>query len=140
VFLGDAGSHLLGFWLGALTMAAVHGRPAGAGAAEVALWAGVPLFELVFLVVVRTRKGLRWWRGSPDHFSLRLQAAGLSRTATDAVACCFAVLLAGAAALMPHLPLPLRALLLAAAGLLLVAAGRVLLRWEAAPGPRRGAG
>jgi hypothetical protein len=35
------------------------------------LVASVPLFELIFITAMRIRKGLPWWRGSPDHFSLR---------------------------------------------------------------------
>ena len=42
------------------------------------LLTALPLFELAFLVIVRTSKHLPWWKPSTDHFSLRLQAAGLS--------------------------------------------------------------
>lgn len=98
IFLGDAGSHLLGFLAGAVSLLA-----AGEGAASPlstlaagALVVGVPLFEITFLTLVRMHKGLAWWRGSPDHFSLRLQAAGFSRGQTDLLACTAAVLWAAA--------------------------------------------
>lgn len=133
VFLGDAGSHLLGFLLAALAMGAARGQPAEPAAAEMALWAGVPLFELAFLVAVRTRKGLPWWRGSPDHFALRLQAAGLGRLGTDAVACCAAAALAGAAAVLPGLTGVERASLLAVVVTTLGFAALALLRWEVPP-------
>ncbi|TMQ73178.1 MAG: undecaprenyl/decaprenyl-phosphate alpha-N-acetylglucosaminyl 1-phosphate transferase, partial [Candidatus Eisenbacteria bacterium] len=88
IFLGDAGSHLLGFLAAAFTLAAiprsVHAMPMMAACALVV---GVPLFETVFVVGVRMRKGIAWWKGSPDHFSLRLQAAGFTRGRAVLVAC-----------------------------------------------------
>jgi UDP-GlcNAc:undecaprenyl-phosphate/decaprenyl-phosphate GlcNAc-1-phosphate transferase len=38
----------------------------------------VPFFELFFLIIVRTRKGIPFYRGSPDHFSLRMLNNGYS--------------------------------------------------------------
>lgn len=80
IYLGDCGSQALGFLLG---VAALDGFLYLHGSAlrilTPILCTGVPLFELVFLVVVRARKGLPWWRGSPDHFALRLQTAGLTK-------------------------------------------------------------
>ena len=32
----------------------------------------IPFFELVFLIIVRTRKGIPFWLGSTDHFALRM--------------------------------------------------------------------
>jgi UDP-GlcNAc:undecaprenyl-phosphate GlcNAc-1-phosphate transferase len=46
------------------------------------LLCAVFLLELILLIVIRWRKGIPFWLGSPDHFSLRLQAAGLSRWTT----------------------------------------------------------
>jgi UDP-GlcNAc:undecaprenyl-phosphate GlcNAc-1-phosphate transferase len=83
IFLGDAGSHLAGFLLAALIVDHVNASPTISAAVGSILAVGVFLFELVFLVWVRIRKGIPWWCGSPDHFSLRLQAMGLSRWATD---------------------------------------------------------
>ena len=46
---------------------------------EMLLVLGVFLFELALLVAARLHRGLRIWEGSPDHFALRLQAAGVSK-------------------------------------------------------------
>jgi UDP-GlcNAc:undecaprenyl-phosphate/decaprenyl-phosphate GlcNAc-1-phosphate transferase len=81
IFLGDAGTHLLGFVIASLALANA-GRPGAVPFVSVLLALGLPLFELVFVTVVRVRKGIPWWRGSPDHYALRLQRAGLSRAAT----------------------------------------------------------
>ncbi len=82
IFLGDAGSHVLGFWAAALTMQAMRSGGWANGAAMMVA-AGVFVFETFFITIVRIRKGLPWWRGSPDHVALRLQAAGLSTLNTD---------------------------------------------------------
>jgi len=98
IFLGDAGSHLLGFLAAAITLTLV-GRataPWSFALAAAVLVVAVPLFELAFLTAVRVKKGLAWWKGSPDHFSLRLQAAGFTRARTDLIACAFAAAWAGA--------------------------------------------
>ncbi len=36
----------------------------------------LPLFDLMLMIVIRTRKGIPPWKGSPDHVPLRLRALG----------------------------------------------------------------
>jgi len=83
IFLGDGGSHLLGFLAAVLVIDPAYGVPGTAMSPwrllAAALCLGLPLFELVFLVVMRIRKGIPWYRGSPDHYSLRLQNARVSK-------------------------------------------------------------
>lgn len=83
IFLGDAGSHLLGFMAAVLLFDPVHGSagsdPSAWSMAGAVFCVGIPLFELAFLVVVRTAKGIPWFRGSPDHFALRLQRRGFTK-------------------------------------------------------------
>jgi UDP-GlcNAc:undecaprenyl-phosphate/decaprenyl-phosphate GlcNAc-1-phosphate transferase len=101
IFLGDAGSHLIGFLLAALSLQTVNGRDAVAEFSAVVLTVGVFLFELAFLVSARRRRGLRWWLGSDDHVALRLQAAGLTVWGTNVVLwVCGAML--GIAAILIH--------------------------------------
>jgi UDP-GlcNAc:undecaprenyl-phosphate/decaprenyl-phosphate GlcNAc-1-phosphate transferase len=101
IFLGDAGSHLVGFLLAALSLQTVGGRDAMAELSAVVLTLGVFLFELAFLVSARRRRGLAWWLGSDDHVALRLQGAGLSVWNTDLVLwVCGAML--GIAAILVH--------------------------------------
>jgi UDP-GlcNAc:undecaprenyl-phosphate GlcNAc-1-phosphate transferase len=91
IFLGDAGSHLIGFLLAAAWLDGTASVDHSGAFASGALVCGVFLFELVFITAVRIWKRLPWWRGSPDHFSLRLQAAGWSRWRVDTVAALVAV-------------------------------------------------
>jgi UDP-GlcNAc:undecaprenyl-phosphate GlcNAc-1-phosphate transferase len=134
IFLGDAGSHLLGVLLALLTLNEASARNHFSAYAAMILLSGVPLFEVVFLIAVRTRKRLPFWKGSPDHFALRLQAAGLSRVQTDVVACS-AVTLLGAIAwgLLRNPAWPLQATLIAGAVLALLASACFLWRYEVKP-------
>lgn len=136
IFLGDAGSQGLGALAAALALQSIGGRSEPdlwTRLAQVALVLAVPLFELVFLTLVRLRKGLPWWRGSPDHFSLRMQAAGLSRWATDLAAWCAAALLALLALALPSLPRSLQGVSLAATGVAALGCGLWLTRHEVVP-------
>src|SRR5207245_10489868 len=131
IFLGDAGSHLLGFLLAACTMSSFPVAATWRHYAAVLLLVGVPLFELVFLTVTRIRKGLPWWRGSPDHFSLRLLAAGLSRLQADVVGWSLQLFLCFMAVeLLRSGPLIRDVCLLLAVVMTLCACWRFLLRWE----------
>jgi len=129
IFLGDAGSHLLGFVL-ASGLLRVNSPLPGIHLPAMLLFLSVPLFELGFLTVIRMKKGLPWWKGSPDHFSLRLQAAGCTRLQTDLIAwyvsasgCLAAILFAIAA---PRYQL----LILAVSACAFSLAWKNLLKWE----------
>jgi UDP-GlcNAc:undecaprenyl-phosphate GlcNAc-1-phosphate transferase len=131
IFLGDAGSHLLGFLLAAATLAGAAGRMPWPALPWALLAGGVFLFELAFITAERVRKGLPWWRGSPDHFSLRLQAAGVRRGRVDAGAALAAAVLAGSGAMLWRLEPIAGAALLVALALGVAAAWRALARLDA---------
>lgn len=130
IYLGDGGSHLLGFACGALLITGAKGQPPWPYTASALLISAVPLFELVFLTAVRIHKGLPWWRGSPDHFSLRLQQAGFSRWRTDLLAWSAAAVVAGLGVALPAMTATWRWFGLAILGVMLVAVWRWLLRHE----------
>lgn len=80
IFLGDAGSMLLGFMVAALILKL--DLPVGPSAPRVlstVLLAGVPLFDLSVVMIARLRDRRPIWRGSTDHTSHRMAAAGRSR-------------------------------------------------------------
>jgi UDP-GlcNAc:undecaprenyl-phosphate/decaprenyl-phosphate GlcNAc-1-phosphate transferase len=130
VFLGDSGSHFLGFVVAALLIETPRSSTTWTTIASAMLVAGVPLFELLFVTLVRLRKGLPWWRGSPDHLALRLQAAGLSRVQTDLVIWTVTAILLTAALLFDHLGLGVQLVLLGGVVAGLYLWGRWLWRWE----------
>ncbi|MEK7866275.1 MAG: MraY family glycosyltransferase [Planctomycetota bacterium] len=78
IYLGDAGSLFIGFTLAALSMWASYTVRHRAALGVPLLVLGVPLFETLFLVVMRLRRGRSPFQGSPDHFALRLRSAGWS--------------------------------------------------------------
>jgi len=85
IYLGDAGSLFTGLTLAALAMNAsytAHNRIAVLGPA---LILGVPLFDMLFVMWVRFRRGMPVMLGSPDHVALRLRRWRLSVPATVAV-------------------------------------------------------
>ena len=127
IFLGDGGSHFLGFLAAALALAP---RVPAADARDVVatlLALAVPLFETAFLIWARTARGVPWWRGSRDHFALRLQAAGWGPWRTIVTAWAGAAVLAGLGLALKGWPLVAAAVV--AVGTLLVALGAA--RWLA---------
>ena len=135
VFLGDAGSHLLGFMAAALTLGAAARAAAIPAMGAGVLLMAVPLFELIFLIVVRTRAGRPWWKGSSDHFSLRLQAAGLSREAVDLIACLAAAIGCSAGLALPRLPGAVAVMVAGGVVMSAFGAAAVLLRVDRTPRP-----
>ncbi|MGA2324171.1 MAG: MraY family glycosyltransferase [Sedimentisphaerales bacterium] len=76
VYMGDAGSLSLGMLFGILVLEAFSSNPR---LGIPLLFTGlIPFFELAFLVVVRTKKKIPFYRGSPDHFALRMLHRGYS--------------------------------------------------------------
>ncbi len=72
IFLGDAGSLLLGYSLGASALLAMKSSPAGWGQAGPLLMLAYPAFDLIFVVLTRTRDGRPVYEGGKDHTNHRL--------------------------------------------------------------------
>lgn len=78
IYLGDAGSLLVGFLLGGLAMEADYTAKNPLGwLTSLAIFA-VPLFEILFVSSLRLRRGASIFIGSRDHFSLRMRKWRLS--------------------------------------------------------------
>ena len=78
VFMGDTGSLMLGLLFGILIVEVYLLNPVAAG---ISLLNGlIPLFEIAFLIVERSRKRIPIMRGSRDHFALRLRDNGFSES------------------------------------------------------------
>ena len=78
IYMGDSGSLLTGFALGAMAAEISRGLPEVEGLICPLVVLGVPVFEAAFLCVVRPLRGVPVMRSSPDHVALRLVARGCS--------------------------------------------------------------
>lgn len=84
VFLGDAGSHLIGFLLAVLAILPHFYSPKQEDPSRWAVLSpllilAVPLADLASVVWIRTRLRRPFWLGDTNHFSHRLVRAGCSR-------------------------------------------------------------
>lgn len=80
IYLGDAGSMFLGGFLAGLSIFIFSGQPNYAIKYIVPnIIFIVPLYELIALIVIRFYKGIPFYNGSPDHFSMYLQHYGLTK-------------------------------------------------------------
>jgi UDP-GlcNAc:undecaprenyl-phosphate GlcNAc-1-phosphate transferase len=73
IYMGDCGSLFLGLMLGATAMNNAYTRTNPLAAVAPALILGVPLFDMLFVMYIRRRRGLPVMLGSPDHVALRLR-------------------------------------------------------------------
>jgi len=82
-FLGDAGSHLVGYLLAVMAIlphfyTKQHPRPLAVLSPLLVL--AVPLADLAWVVILRTRNRQPFWIGDTNHLSHRLVRAGVSQT------------------------------------------------------------
>jgi UDP-GlcNAc:undecaprenyl-phosphate GlcNAc-1-phosphate transferase len=82
-FLGDAGSHLVGYLLAVMAILPhfyTKQNPRPLAVLSPLLVLAVPLIDLAQVVILRTRNRKPFWIGDTNHLSHRLVRAGLSRT------------------------------------------------------------
>jgi UDP-GlcNAc:undecaprenyl-phosphate GlcNAc-1-phosphate transferase len=128
IYMGDAGSMFLGLLLAALAMDNAYTQRNPVAALAPALILGVPLFDMLFVMYIRWRRGLPVMLGSPDHVALRLRRWRLSTRQTVCVSYAATALLGGAAVAMTVLPIEGAAAVLGAVVLLALTLGVVLKR------------
>ena len=78
IFLGDTGSLFIGFMMGALSMLVSYSHHNQMAALTPLVLLAVPIFDTGFVALHRARQGIPFFRGSPDHFALRLTNNGRS--------------------------------------------------------------
>jgi UDP-GlcNAc:undecaprenyl-phosphate GlcNAc-1-phosphate transferase len=103
IYLGDTGSLFIGLNLGALAMIGSYTEHNPVGLLVPVIILGVPIFDTLFVMYVRRRRGISMFLGSPDHFALRLRSWALTRKQTVLLSCGAAALLAGAGIAVMHL-------------------------------------
>ena len=73
IYMGDTGSMFLGLLLGAMAMGNSYTDRNPVAALAPALILGVPIFDMLFVMIIRRARGLPVMLGSPDHVALRLR-------------------------------------------------------------------
>jgi len=79
IFMGDTGSLAIGFILATLAMGTSYTKLNITGIFAPLLILAVPIFETIFVSLVRMEQGKSPFLGSKDHFPLRLEKMGFSR-------------------------------------------------------------
>lgn len=76
VFMGDAGSQFLGFTLGVLAVLLTQVDNRALSPALPLLFLGLPVVDLLVVIVGRYRRGAKWYRPHKDHVHHRLMQLG----------------------------------------------------------------
>jgi len=98
VYLGDTGSLFIGLNLGALAMIGRYTEHNNLGVLVPLVILGVPIFDTLFVMYIRHRRGVSMFLGSPDHVALRLRRWRLSVRQTVLVSYATTALLGAAGA------------------------------------------
>ena len=100
IYLGDTGSMFIGMMMGALAMIGDYTSKNVLACLTPVIILGVPIFDTLFVMYIRWRRGLHVIAGSPDHFALRLRKWRLSTKQTVIVSYAITAILGGLALLM----------------------------------------
>jgi len=101
-FLGDAGSHLVGYLLAVMAVLPhfyTKQNPRPLAVLSPLLVLAVPLADLAWVVLLRTRQRRPFWIGDTNHLSHRLVRAGFSQTRAVLVIWLIAAVIGALAAL-----------------------------------------
>ncbi|HLP57628.1 MAG TPA: MraY family glycosyltransferase [Candidatus Deferrimicrobium sp.] len=73
IYLGDAGSMVLGIIIGSLTIMGDYSEYNNLAFISGAMVLAIPIFDMIYVIILRLLKGRSPFFGSPDHFALRLK-------------------------------------------------------------------
>lgn len=73
IYLGDAGSMVVGLIIAALSVMGEYTKYNDAAFISGMLVLSVPVFDMVYVIILRVLKGKSPFFGSPDHFALRIR-------------------------------------------------------------------
>ncbi len=82
MYLGDSGSMFLGLIIGSLAMTGSYTDNNLLACLAPPVILGIPIFDTLFVMVIRKKKGIPVMYGSPDHYALRLRKWKLSTRQT----------------------------------------------------------
>jgi UDP-GlcNAc:undecaprenyl-phosphate GlcNAc-1-phosphate transferase len=78
IYMGDMGSMFIGLLLGAMTMIERYPSDHPLSLLTPVFILGIPIFDTIFVMYIRYRRGLPIFWGSPDHIAIRLRHWGMS--------------------------------------------------------------
>ena len=78
IYMGDTGAMFIGLLLGAMTMIERYPSDHPLSLLTPVFILGIPIFDTLFVMYIRYRRGLPIFWGSPDHIAIRLRHWGLS--------------------------------------------------------------
>ncbi len=104
VFMGDAGSNLLGYLLGVAAVIGSIKTPALVALAAPLVILAVPFLDTGFVVAKRLKYGRKPWEADANHFHHRMARLGFSQRRTVAYLYVWTVMLAGIALALRFVP------------------------------------
>jgi UDP-GlcNAc:undecaprenyl-phosphate GlcNAc-1-phosphate transferase len=78
IYMGDTGAMFIGLLLGAMTMIEKYPGDHPLSLLTPVFILGIPIFDTLFVMFIRYRRGLPVFWGSPDHIAIRLRHWGLT--------------------------------------------------------------
>jgi UDP-GlcNAc:undecaprenyl-phosphate GlcNAc-1-phosphate transferase len=104
IYLGDTGSLFIGLLLGALSMIGSYTQNNMVACCSPVIILGIPIFDTLFVIYIRWRRGIPIIYGSPDHFALRLRKWRFSTVQTVILSYAASLLLGLSAIVMLLVP------------------------------------
>jgi len=77
IYMGDTGAMFIGLLLGAMAMIEQYPSDHPLSLLTPVFILGIPIFDTLFVMYVRSRRGLPIFWGSPDHIAIRLRHWGM---------------------------------------------------------------
>lgn len=105
IFMGDSGSLVCGFTLAVVALGTEYTRVNPLGVYAPLFILAIPIYDTLFVSVLRLRRGHSPFLGSKDHFALRLEKIGFSRRRIVMLASLAAIFLSACAFLVTQVPL-----------------------------------
>jgi len=78
IYMGDTGAMFIGLLLGAMTMIEQYPSDHPLSLLTPVFILGIPIFDTLFVMYVRYRRGIPIFWGSPDHIAIRLRHWGMT--------------------------------------------------------------
>ncbi|KAF0127092.1 MAG: UDP-N-acetylmuramyl pentapeptide phosphotransferase/UDP-N-acetylglucosamine-1-phosphate transferase [Elusimicrobia bacterium] len=111
IFMGDSGSLFCGYILAVIAMGTSYTTLNPLGVYAPLFILALPIYDTIFVSVMRLRRGHSPFIGSKDHYALRLEALGFSRRRVVSISALTAAGLAVAAFLVTQVPMEWGALI-----------------------------